>query len=204
MTTQHHLYNNLGDPAPTAKSKEHLTVGPKNKKYLISRKPGSRKKHLLSEAVSNQEIFNCRESEETLTLPSMSQEIFNRREPGSEETLTLLKSYPGLVEPPPPLPHHLLVPPPGAIKNPILKIGSFLGFLPPTPLQWRKKLLSHRYALKQAGLCLLLLLLFSSLFGSVFPKERERPICTVVVCPQVVGILPDRKSSESFAKNKKI
>ena len=47
-------------------------------------------------------------------------------------------------------------------------------------------LVSH-YAIKRAGLCLLLLLLFSSLFRSVFPKEWERSIFTVVVWLNVVA-----------------
>ena len=56
---------------------------------------------------------------------------------------------------------------------------------PPAP---EEEDLCHHYDTKQAGSCLLLLFLFSPLFGSVFPKERERPICTVVVCLTVVAL----------------
>ena len=45
----------------------------------------------------------------------------------------------------------------------------------------------RHYALKQADSCLLLLFLFSYLFWSVFPKERERSIFTVVVWLSVVA-----------------
>ena len=92
--------------------------------------------HLPLKSQANEEIFTRREagSRRNLQLPRVKY---------CEETLSQHKSYPGLGCPPP---TSFFGPSrPGAVKNPILKIGSFLGFRShPPPCSWRRNLYSPK------------------------------------------------------------